>query len=777
MFRLFRLIILLGLVGTVASLGQAQTRQVLQGSCERGGFTVTTDGRSSTTKVQRSFISCTVTVYDAGTTNLATIFSDEGGTPKANPFTADTDGYWSYWGDPGRYDVRFSGSGIPAPFTRSNLWIVSGGGGSGNTTACGGATTGTITKFTGPTTICNSIITESGTTDTVTGQFVINQVSTSTDALLVRAVTAATSPSFNVQDSTGATRFGTRPSGVPYFARFTSAPAVSASDTANLYYDESGGGMNGMLALSRDGAAYQFVISAATDGSAGQCLQTNGSKVFSFGACANVALPANEIGFGSGAGITSSSLFKAFPTTGYVEMSPFDVPAGSTMELRQLELAANGTAYYATKAPDALSTSRTMVWPSDDPSASDVLTVTSFAAGVITTNWSPGGAGTCPAGASHEVQYNLSGACAGAVGFTYYATNATAPNNANVQIVSQDSAGVALNLVYASVPATEDIFQVQRPNIAGNITWFAISYNGAPYTPADITGNTGAHFGFDSFAAPNGAAHGDNASSLATGAAIGHGAASGAEAFVGGYLASGTRAIVLGYQAFNNADGDFIAGSRQREINNIYFGPGGSETTGGSTNPITFYGATPITNNTSGGDMRIYGGRTRGTGGTPGAGSHGSIRLGTSAVDGSSGNAAVPANDRLIISGFKIFVSANNTPQSLFEIALPTLAGASGTVFTQVHCNDATDVQNVATQTTFAVVNKAGTYTKDVSDDIQNSALTGGSTLTVAGSLLDGTNKVTFQITPNSSLTCSATKYYVNWQLINNSDQNITTLP
>lgn len=66
---------LLGLVAFLAigASAQAQTREVLQGDCERGNNVVTTDGRNSTTKVQRSFPSCTVTVYDAGTVTLATI--------------------------------------------------------------------------------------------------------------------------------------------------------------------------------------------------------------------------------------------------------------------------------------------------------------------------------------------------------------------------------------------------------------------------------------------------------------------------------------------------------------------------------------------------------------------------------------------------------------------------------------------------------------------------------------------------------------------------------
>lgn len=103
-------------------------RENLSGWGEDGNYQVITDGRQSTTKVQRSFPSCTVTVYDYNTVTLASIMSDLAGTPKANPFTADEQGRWDFWADPGRYDVQFSESGIPTPFARVALWVAEGGG-------------------------------------------------------------------------------------------------------------------------------------------------------------------------------------------------------------------------------------------------------------------------------------------------------------------------------------------------------------------------------------------------------------------------------------------------------------------------------------------------------------------------------------------------------------------------------------------------------------------------------------------------------------------------
>lgn len=95
----------------------------LRGFVEQGGQTVTTDGRVSSTFVQRSFPSSTVTVFNAGTLVAATIFSDSIGTPKANPFVADSDGEWDFWAASGSYDVQFSGQGITSPFTLFGFFI------------------------------------------------------------------------------------------------------------------------------------------------------------------------------------------------------------------------------------------------------------------------------------------------------------------------------------------------------------------------------------------------------------------------------------------------------------------------------------------------------------------------------------------------------------------------------------------------------------------------------------------------------------------------------
>lgn len=87
------------------------------GFCEAGNQLVRTSGLNSITKVQASYPACTITVYVSGTVTLASIYSDNGVTPLANPFTANADGTWTFFADNGTYDVVKSGAGIPTALT------------------------------------------------------------------------------------------------------------------------------------------------------------------------------------------------------------------------------------------------------------------------------------------------------------------------------------------------------------------------------------------------------------------------------------------------------------------------------------------------------------------------------------------------------------------------------------------------------------------------------------------------------------------------------------
>src|SRR3990167_8677211 len=93
--------------------------QKIMGFTEQGNTTLTITGASGTVarKVQGSFPSCTITIYRSGTLTLATIYSDNSSTAKANPFTAASDGTWFAYVPNSKYDVKISAGGTSAPFT------------------------------------------------------------------------------------------------------------------------------------------------------------------------------------------------------------------------------------------------------------------------------------------------------------------------------------------------------------------------------------------------------------------------------------------------------------------------------------------------------------------------------------------------------------------------------------------------------------------------------------------------------------------------------------
>ena len=115
----------------------------VQGFTEQGNTTLTITGAAGTISrtVQGSFPSCTITVYDAGTVNLSTIYSDNSSTSKANPFTAAADGTWFFYVANGRYDVKFSGGGISSPFTLGDIPAFSNSSGTTSAIATGATVT------------------------------------------------------------------------------------------------------------------------------------------------------------------------------------------------------------------------------------------------------------------------------------------------------------------------------------------------------------------------------------------------------------------------------------------------------------------------------------------------------------------------------------------------------------------------------------------------------------------------------------------------------------
>jgi len=122
----------------------AQT-DAINGVCFSGGRSATTQGLTSSNKLDGIIPSCSVSVFITGTTTRATIYSDALNTPLANPFIADNltaaaPGKWLFFATTGQgYDVVMSGGISPlvytAPVTLTDLKVGGSGGGGGGISA------------------------------------------------------------------------------------------------------------------------------------------------------------------------------------------------------------------------------------------------------------------------------------------------------------------------------------------------------------------------------------------------------------------------------------------------------------------------------------------------------------------------------------------------------------------------------------------------------------------------------------------------------------------
>src|SRR3972149_4565162 len=79
----------------------------------------------------------TVTVFDSGTANLSSIFSDDvgAGTPLANPFTGDANGRAFFHASDGLYDVQFSHASITTYTLGAEDFVFQAAGGGGGITS------------------------------------------------------------------------------------------------------------------------------------------------------------------------------------------------------------------------------------------------------------------------------------------------------------------------------------------------------------------------------------------------------------------------------------------------------------------------------------------------------------------------------------------------------------------------------------------------------------------------------------------------------------------
>lgn len=160
---------------------------------------------------QQLSVSCTVTVYLAGTTTLATLYSDNAATPtpQSNPFGASSaTGVWAFYAANGRYDVRIN-AGTPGlnPYTIPDIFLT-------DSTTPGGLFIGTYTVQTYSATPVFNASASTTYQMTLTGNVVSSTVTNPTKGQQLN---------FDIcQDSSGSRTFA-------WPANFIGAPAVGST--------------------------------------------------------------------------------------------------------------------------------------------------------------------------------------------------------------------------------------------------------------------------------------------------------------------------------------------------------------------------------------------------------------------------------------------------------------------------------------------------------------------------------------------------------------------
>lgn len=117
--------------------------------------------------------------------------------------------------------------------------------------------------------------------------------------------------------------------------------------------------------------------------------------------------------------------------------------------------------------------------------------------------------------------------------------------------------------------------------------------------------------------------------------------------------------------------------------------------------------------------------------------------------------------------------SSNNVATNLFEIDLQPGTGTSIILEYAVHAYDGTNGQIRRGTLSFSAVNKSGTVVQEEFTSSGGVAPSIG-TLTANFSIVGGTNKITVNVTPNTSLT--ANTFYIKYYIKNLSEQTITVL-
>lgn len=406
---------------------------------------------------------------------------------------------------------------------------------------------------------------------------------------------------------------------------------------------------------------------------------------------------------------------------------------GATGELRLLEIAANGTNYVGLKAPTSLAGNTVWILPAGDGTAGQLLGTN----GAGQLGFVSGGGG-----APINSQYLLL-----AADFSLTQSRVLVGTAGRITLTDAGPTGnLTLTIPDAATLATSwTVPSVYGGAAAGSTHTIQGTSNGSPSSAHILLNpNPGAIFG---------------AGSVIVGGSTGSTAA---------YSVDIQRSVDTAGLAVRNT--------------NVVAGAGSAGIQGGVTTPpgaiydrMAFY-AGGASNGiggalVNGGALNFYALEPWSIG----------ANQGTFVGVGTTERGSTARRDRMFIGLDK---TLTNTTIDLFDVDLPSNSRAGGRVeFTIVVTDAGNEQQSLSGTVFYSVVNKGGAYTMDIVDTIGTDAIASNVVASLAvstGTLVtkfngtSGTNKVTIQIRPTTSLTF--TTYRVYYNVVNNGTRVITPL-
>lgn len=213
-----------------------------------------------------------------------------------------------------------------------------------------------------------------------------------------------------------------------------------------------------------------------------------------------------------------------------------------------------------------------------------------------------------------------------------------------------------------------------------------------------------------------------------------------------GVSVTGNYSVALGYLAKALDANEFIGGSENHGLTNVWFGQGNTVgTIGGTVGPWVLHGDEDIRADMNGGDIKIAGGRSRG------AGIGGSVVIQVSDT-GASGTTLRTLKDRLVVAPRKSLV--NNTTTEIFRIAIPNPSAVAFMVQVGLSISDGTNAQSYTETTAVSAIHDGSGYAWTVTSVGATTQLGGGgSALAVTVSMTQPTTDVlAFNVKSNTTV-------------------------